>query len=378
MKTRAAVLQAVGRPQPYAKSRPLVVEELELDPPGAGEVLVEITAAGLCHSDLSVINGDRPRPTPMALGHEAAGIVRELGPGVSDLAPGDHVVLVFVPSCGRCLPCMEGRPALCEPGAAANVAGQLLSGTRKLRRAHAPGHQPVHHHMGVSAFAELAVVSRNSCVRVDPELPLEEAALFGCAVLTGVGAVVNTARVAPGQTVAVVGLGGVGLNAVLGARLAGARRIVALDLVEDKLALARELGATDAFNAGDADCAQAVRDATAGGVDVAFEMAGSVKAMELAWQVTRRGGTTVTAGLPHPEHRFPLPQVALVGEERTVKGSYIGSCVPIRDVPRYVELYRRGRLPVDRLLSERVRLDELNEAFDRLASGRTIRQVLVV
>jgi alcohol dehydrogenase len=232
--------------------------------------------------------------------------------------------------------------------------------------------------MGVSAFAELAVVSRNSCVRIDPELPLEEAALFGCAVLTGVGAVVNTARVAPGQSVAVVGLGGVGLNAVLGARLAGARRIVALDLVEDKLALARELGATDAFNAGEADCARAVRDATQGGVDVALEMAGSVKAMELAWQVTRRGGTTVTAGLPHPDHRFRLPQVALVGEERAVKGSYIGSCVPIRDVPRYVELYRQGRLPVDRLLSERVRLDELNEAFDRLASGRTIRQVLVV
>jgi alcohol dehydrogenase len=293
---------------------------------------------------------------------------------VSDLAPGDHVVLVFVPSCGRCLPCMEGRPALCEPGAAANAAGQLLSGTRKLRRADGP----VHHHMGVSAFDELAVVSRNSCVRIDPELPLEEAALFGCAVLTGVGAVVNTARVVPGQSVAVVGLGGVGLNAVLGARLAGARRIVALELVEDKLALARELGATDTFDAGDADCVQAVRAATAGGVDVALEMAGSVKAMELAWHVTRRGGTTVTAGLPHPDHRFPLPQVALVGEERTVKGSYIGSCVPIRDVPRYVELYRQGRLPVDRLLSERVRLDELNEAFDRLASGRTIRQVLVV
>lgn len=374
MKTRAAVLQAIGRPQPYAESRPLVVEELVLDPPGPGEVLVEIKAAGLCHSDLSVINGDRPRPTPMALGHEAAGIVRELGPGVTDLATGDHVVLVFVPSCGRCLPCMEGRPALCEPGAAANVAGNLLSGAKKLRRADGP----VHHHMGVSAFSELAVVSRNSCVGIDPDLPLEEAALFGCAVLTGVGAVVNTARVVPGQSVAVVGLGGVGLNALLGARLAGARRIIALDLVDDKLALARQLGATDTFDAGDADCARAVRDATAGGVDVALEMAGSVKAMALAWQVTRRGGTTVTAGLPHPDHRFPLPQVALVGEERTLKGSYIGSCVPIRDVPRYVELYRQGRLPVDRLLSERVRLDELNEAFDRLASGRTIRQVLVV
>jgi alcohol dehydrogenase len=351
-----------------------VIEELELDTPGPGEVLVEIKAAGLCHSDLSVINGDRPRPTPMALGHEAAGIVRALGPGVVDLAEGDHVVLVFVPSCGRCLPCMEGRPALCEPGAAANVAGNLLSGTKKLRRADGP----VHHHMGVSAFSELAVVSRNSCVRIDPDLPLDEAALFGCAVLTGVGAVINTARVAPGQSVAVVGLGGVGLNALLGARLAGARRIVALDLVDDKLALARQLGATDTFNAGDPDCAAAVRAATAGGVDVAFEMAGSIKALELAWQVTRRGGTTVSAGLPHPDHRFPLPQAALVGEERTLKGGYIGSCVPIRDVPRYLELYQQGRLPVDRLLGERVRLDEINEAFDDLATGATIRQVLVM
>lgn len=373
MKIKAAVLREMGLPQPYADSRPLHIDELELDPPGAGEVLVEVKAAGLCHSDLSVINGDRPRPTPMALGHEAAGIVRELGPGVDDLEVDDHVVMVFVPSCGHCLPCMEGRPALCEPGNAANAAGLLASGERRIHR----GGEPVNHHMGVSAFAEFAVVSRHSLVKVDRDLPLDEAALFGCAVLTGVGAVVNTARVPPGATVAVVGLGGVGLNALLGAHLAGAQRIVAVDILDDKLELARQLGATDAFNAGHEDCAQQVREATGGGTEYVFEMAGSVRALELAYQITRRGGMTVTAGLAHPEHKLSLQQVSLVAEERTLKGSYVGSCVPIRDLPRFVTLYRQGRLPIDRLMSDRIGFDELNTAFDRLSSGHTVRQILV-
>ena len=218
MRTRAAILEEMGRPRPYATSRPLTVCEVELAPPARGEVLVRIAAAGLCHSDLSVINGDRPRPTPMALGHEAAGVVEALGEGVDDLAPGDHVVMVFVPSCGCCAPCAEGRPALCEPAAKANGAGEMLAGGRRLAR----GGAPLHHHLGVSAFAGHAVVSRRSLVRVPRELPMERAALFGCAVLTGVGAVANTARIAPGSSVAVIGLGGVGLAAVLGAVACGA------------------------------------------------------------------------------------------------------------------------------------------------------------
>ncbi len=374
MKIKAAVLSKTGAAAPYAQSRPLAIEELELDPPGEGEVLVRIRAAGLCHSDLSTINGDRPRPTPMALGHEASGEVVECGHGVTDLAPGDHVVLIFVPSCGHCLPCMEGRPALCEPGAVANNAGTLLSGARRL---HAAG-QPVHHHIGVSAFADHAVVSRHSCVKIDRELPFDEAALFGCAVLTGVGAVINTARVTAGSSVAVVGLGGVGLNALLGARVSGARRIIAVDLHDDKLALARELGATDAFNARDPDVVRHVKELSGGGVDFGFEMAGSVQAMELAYRITRRGGTTVTAGLPNPEARWALQQVNLVGEERTVKGSYIGSCVPGRDMPRYIELYRRGLLPVNRLLGERIGLADINAGFDHLASGHALRQVVIL
>ena len=373
MKIKAAVLQRIDAPAPYADSRPLTIAEVELDEPGAGEILVRIEAAGLCHSDLSVINGDRPRPLPMVLGHEAAGVVEALGAGISDLAVGDHVVLVFVPSCGHCLPCRIGRPALCEPGAVANGQGTLLSGARRL---HLDG-APVHHHVGVSAFAEYAVVARNSAIRIDRELPFAEAALFGCAVLTGVGAVINTAMVTPGATVAVVGLGGVGLNALLAARLVGARSIVAIDLHEDKLALARELGATATFRASEPDCIEQLRAATAGGVDFAFEMAGSVKAMDLAYRVTRRGGTTVSAGLSHPDHDFALKHVGLVAEERTVKGSYIGSCVPERDLPRFIALYRQGRLPVDRLMSERVGFDELNGAFDRLAGGHTVRQLLL-
>ncbi len=373
MQIKAAVLHEMGAPAPYADSQPLKIETLTLDPPGPGELLVQVKAAGLCHSDLSVINGSRPRPTPMALGHEAAGVVKQVGQGVTRFKEGDHVVLVFVPSCGHCVPCAEGRPALCEPGAASNVAGTLVSGDRRL---HADDGD-VHHHLGVSAFADHAVVSETSCVKVDPSLSFEEAAMFGCAVITGVGAVLNTAKVEPGARVAVIGLGGVGLNSLLGAVLAGAKQIVAVDLRDDKLDLARQLGATDAVNAGSDDAVAKIKEITGGGVDYAFEMAGSVPALELAWAITARGGETVTAGLPHPDKRMALPPVQLVGEERTLKGSYLGSCVPLRDIPIYIDLYKQGKLPVDRLMSDRIALEDINAAFDRLAAGETVRQVIL-
>lgn len=374
MRIRAAVLDEIGKPRPYADSRPLSVETLELDPPRDGEVLVRIAAAGLCHSDLSVINGDRPRPTPMALGHEASGVVAEVGPGVTDLEEGDHVVLIFVPSCGHCRPCAEGRPALCEPAAKAGAAGELLGGGKRLHR---PDGGDVNHMLGVSCFADHAVVSRRSLVKIDKQVPLEQAALFGCAVQTGVGAVVNTAHVPAGSSVAVIGLGGVGLNALLAAKLSGAAQVVAVDLLDDKLALARQLGATHTVNAGDNDAVEQIKTATDGGVDFAFEMAGVVPALDLAYKVTRRGGTTVTAGLAHPDKRLEIPPVNLVAEERTLKGSYIGSCVPIRDIPRYLTLFRQGQLPVDRLMSERLPLDDINAGMDRLADGESIRQVIV-
>lgn len=373
MKTRAAVLYEMQKPRPYATSRPLVIEELDLAPPAEGEIMVRIRAAGLCHSDLSTINGDRPRQMPMALGHEAAGEVVEIGSGVKDIVIGDHVILVFVPSCGRCLPCAEGRPALCEPGAKANGAGTLLTGGMRLSKAG----KTIHHHIGVSAFADYAVVARESAIKIDRSLAFEEAALFGCAVITGAGAVINTAKMPAGSSAAIVGLGGVGLMSMLAARLSGARTIVAIDMLDDKLALARQLGATHTVNARDPQCAEQVRDLTGGGVDYAFEMASSVKALELAYKITRRGGTTVTGSLPHPTHTMALPATNLVAEERTLKGSYVGSCVPQRDIPRFISLYQQGLLPVDRLMSERILLDQINEGFDRLSDGGTVRQIVV-
>lgn len=372
MDIRAAVLRAPGAARPYADSRPLSIETVRLDPPGPDEVLVAIKAAGLCHSDLSVIDGNRPRPLPMALGHEAAGVVEAVGAGVDDLKPGDRVVMVFMPSCRHCAPCESGRPALCEPGAAANGRGELLGGGRRLH----DEAQDLHHHLGCSAFAEKSVVSRRSLVRVPDDLPFEHAALFGCAVLTGVGAVMNTAAVRPGQSVVVVGLGGVGLASVMGALAAGASPVVAVDLSDDKLALARSFGAVETVNAADPEAVERVRALTGGGAEVVLEMAGSARALDAAWRMTRRGGTTVTAGLPPPDAALPVNIVQLVAEARSLKGSYIGDADPERDVPRYVELFRQGRLPVDRLLTRTIRLDQINAAFDDLADGRTVRTVV--
>jgi alcohol dehydrogenase len=292
---------------------------------------------------------------------------------VTDLAVGDHVVMVFMPSCGHCDPCAGGRPALCEPGAAANGRGELLTGARRIFREGAP----VNHHLGCSAFAERAVVSRRSLVKIDPALSFEEAALFGCAVLTGVGAVVNTAGVKAGQSVVVIGLGGVGLSSVLGALASGASPVVAVDLSEDKLALARTLGPVQTVNGADPDAVDQVRALTNGGADFAFEMAGSVRALD--------NGVEDDPARRNHRHRRPAAArcaalavnvVSLVGEERTLKGSYIGTCVPSRDIPRYVALYRQGRLPVDRLMSGVIPLDDINAGFDRLHAGEVVRLVV--
>lgn len=372
MKIRSAILRSSGVEQPYAKSKPIHIEEIELDAPQEGEVLIQIKAASLCHSDLSVINGSRPRPLPMALGHEAAGIVKEVGPGVMNFQPGDQVVCVFVPSCGHCIPCAEGRPALCEPGAKANGEGTLIGGGVRL---HA-GDEKIGHHVGVSAFSEYAVVSQNTLVKVNEDLSFEKLALFGCAVITGVGAVVNTAKVQLGSTVAVIGLGGIGLSALLGAIAAGAREVIAIDINDKKLEQAKSLGATAVFNSKEADVIDQVKAYTSGGVDYAFETAGVVQAMDVAYGVTKRGGTTTTTGLPHPQHQFSFPYVTLTAEEKTLKGSYVGSCVPLRDIPNYIQMMKTGKLPVDKLLSNIISLDEINEGFDLLATGDNSRIII--
>ena len=369
---RSAVLRREGSTAPFADSRPLELQALELAAPLPGELQVRIDAAGLCHSDLSVVNGDRPRPLPMALGHEATGIVEVLGdPADTGFAVGDRVVLVFLPACGECARCAAGEGYLCEPATAANGRGELLRGGSRLC-----GHDgPVRHHLGVSAFSSHVVVDRRSAVRIDADIPPQIAALFGCAVLTGVGAVMNSAEVRPGESVAIYGLGGVGLAALLGAVASGANPIVAIDPSAEKRALALELGASIAADPGEADAALTV--ALPGGADVVIETVGKAAVLERAYAAGRRGARIVTVGLPNPAEMFSIPAVSLVAGGKTLIGSYMGSSIPARDIPRYIGLWRAGRLPVDRLLTSVSRLDAINGLLDELAAGRAVRQVVI-
>ena len=367
MEISAAVLSASGEASaPYAASAPLEVRTLTLDPPRAGELLVRIDAAGICHSDLSVISGDRPRPMPMALGHEAAATVLATGDADdAQFAVGDQVVLVFLPSCGECVACASGQGYLCPNAAAANGEGRLMRGGRRLH----DGQDDVHHHLGVSAFASHAVVDRRSAVKVDRDIPAETAALFGCAVLTGVSAVMNTAHVRPGESVLIFGLGGVGLAALLGTLAAGAQPVMAIDPSPEKRALAVELGAARAVAPDEAaDLPKA---------DVVIETVGKAAVLAQAYGAAARGGRIVTVGLPNPSDMLSIPALSLVAEGKTLSGSYMGSAIPARDIPRYVALWRAGRLPVERLLTSVSLMSEINTLMDRLASGSAIRQVVV-
>jgi alcohol dehydrogenase len=372
MKMTAAVMFEQGVPRPYASTQPLRIERVDLEGPGDGEVLVQIAGAGLCHSDLSAIEGNRPRAVPTVVGHEAAGVVVEVGAGVTKCAAGDHVVMLFVASCGSCDLCRQGRPNLCQASWSARAAGTLQSGARRLSL----NGKPLHHYSGISCFAEYAVVSERSLMVLPKALPLLDAAILGCAVITGVGAVFNTAGDVRGKSVAVVGLGGVGLSAVLGAVQAGADKIIAIDLNPAKLALAISLGATHDFLGNDPQCTAQVLELTQGGVDFAFEMAGSVRAMTLAYSLGRRGSMTVCGGLPPHGAAFPMPSAALVADERVIKGSYMGSSVPSRDIPKLVDLALGGQLPIARLRTDIIGFDELNAGFDKLAAGEGVRQVL--
>ncbi len=373
MRMKAAILFEQGKPRPYATTRPLVVEEVEIDPPGPGEIMIEVAAAGLCHSDLSTIENQRPRPLPIVIGHEGAGIVRQVGQGITDLKPGDHVITVFASSCGNCRYCVRGRPNICPSGNSARAAGTLVTGTKKLRRLDGT---PINHNSGLSLYAQYAVVARRSAVKIGKDIPLDDAAIFGCAVMTGAGAVLNTARLQAGGAVGVIGLGGVGMNALFAAVAAGAERIIAIDTNPRKLELARQWGATDTFLAGNEDCAAQVREATDGGLDTVIETAGTVPAMQLAIAVTARGGSTISAGLPNINAQVSYLHANLVSEERSILGSYMGSCVPERDLPRLLGLYRRGKLPVDKLKTSHITFDQINEGFDLLSDGVVLRQML--
>lgn len=374
--TRAVVLRASTDVHPFSDSAPLTVEDVTLDGPAAGEVLVRIVAAGLCHSDLSVVNGDRPRPLPMVLGHEAAGVVEEVGAGVTSVVVGDRVVCSYVPSCGSCTDCAGGHPVRCAAAQAANREARLVTGRRPFRDSTG---SELHHHLGISAFSELTVVSPLSLVPVPDAVPLETAAVFGCAVLTGAGAVLNTAQVRPGEAVVVVGLGGVGISAVMAAALAGAHPVVAVDPVAAKLESARAVGATHGVLSTDDTVATVdqVRDLTGGGAHVAIEAAGHPSALATAYAAARTGGRVVVTGLPHPRHEVAVPIASLVAEEKSILGSYMGSSVPRRDLPRLFDLYAAGLLPADALVTSRsVPLADVNTALDRLHAGLDVRQIL--
>ena len=374
MQIQAAVLDKMGVAAPYAQSRPLAIRTLELAPPGPDEVLIKVAAAGLCHSDLSVINGDRPRPMPMALGHEGTGIVEALGPDVAGLREGDRVVLVFLPSCGRCAPCLSGEGYLCETGAAANGKGELIGGGFRLHE-HVGDHgHDVHHHLGVSAFSTHVVVDQRSTVKVDAAIPAEIAAVFGCAVLTGVGAAINSAKIVAGETVIVFGLGGVGLAALMGAVASGASRVIGVDRVPAKVALAQELGAIGTTPEGLSDAIAAHLPSS--GADVVIETVGNARVLAAAYGAARRGGRIVTVGLPPPDQRLDLAALSLVAEGKTLIGSYMGSAIPARDIPRYVAMWQAGRLPVERLISSTHRLEELNAMLDAMDRGEAIRQII--
>jgi alcohol dehydrogenase len=365
LQIRGAVLEHIGSPRPYAESRPISVAGVELAPPAAGELQVRIEAAGVCHSDLSVVDGNRVRPVPMLLGHEAAGIVERSGADVSDLAAGQRVVITFLPRCGHCAACATDGLTPCEPGSAANAAGTLLGGGMRLSRAG----RPLYHHLGVSGFATHAVVHRASVVPVPDDIPPAVAALLGCAVLTGGGSVLNVGKPRPGQTVVVVGLGGVGMAAVLTAMAHDDVRVVAVDRLPEKLAAARRLGAHETYTPDEAADA-AVKAA------VVIEAAGHPAALQTAIELTASGGRTITVGLPPPDARISLSPLGFVAEGRSLIGSYLGSAVPARDIPRFVELWRSGRLPVESLVSSTITLDDINDAMDRLAEGTAVRQLI--
>ncbi|HSX67553.1 alcohol dehydrogenase catalytic domain-containing protein [Nocardioides sp.] len=371
MKITGAVLSQRDLPRPYADSAPLAVTSLDLAPPGPEELLVRIEVAGLCHSDLSVVNGDRPRPLPMLLGHEAAGVVEATGPLSADteLFPvGQRVVLTFLPRCGACEACATDGIRPCSAGSASNGTGELLGGGTRL----ACDGEPVLHHLGASAFATHAVVDRRSVVPVPADVPAEVAALLGCAVLTGGGAVLNTGGAQPGQRVTVVGLGGVGMAAVITALALEGVEVCAVDMQDDKLATARRLGAARAGTPDEAAADPAYKG------DLVIEAAGSVRAFETAVALTAPGGRTVTVGLPHPDARAAVSPLGLVAEGRTIIGSYLGNAVPRRDIPRFVELWRAGQLPVEELVSDRIGLADLNTALDRLDAGAALRQLIVM
>ena len=351
---------------------PVEVLDVDLAAPREGEVLVKIAATGVCASDLHVVDGTLPEPMPLVLGHEAAGVVVETGPGVRRLRPGDHAVLSILASCGRCPRCLGGRPQLCAAAGASAARGTLADGTSRL----SVNGTRLCHFNSVSSFAEYAVVPESGAVAIRPDAPLDAAALVSCAVLTGFGAVTNTAAVEPGASVAVFGCGGVGLSAIQAARVARAGEIVAVDVRPEKLALARGLGATSAVDSRGQDPVEAIRELTGGGADYAFEALGAERTVQQAWDAVAPGGTVVVVGMMPKGSRLSIDPWHFISE-KTIRGCYLGSSRIGVDVPRILDLYCSGELRLEAMVSDRIRLEELSTAFNRMRAGEGARHVIV-
>ncbi|MCK9519892.1 MAG: Zn-dependent alcohol dehydrogenase [Dehalococcoidia bacterium] len=350
----------------YAPNQPLSIEDVDIDEPQANEVVVKTVASGVCHSDLHFMEGKYPYPVPTVLGHESAGIVEKVGEGVTKVKPGDKVVVAFVTSCGACDSCVTGKPYLCRNTQALGRIGRIsLKGQGMMQFAN------------MSAFAEYQLVHENACVHIPEGVPFEAAALVGCSVMTGVGAVSNTAKMPVGSTVAVVGAGGVGLNIIQGARLAGASRVIAVDLLENKLAAAREFGATDVVDASSGDAVQQVQQLTGGGVDFAFEAIGLAKTAEQCWGMIKPGGKAVVVGMVPFGQTVNVPGHEFVLGEKSILGSFYGSTRQQYDMPWLMELYRQGRLKIDELITRRYELGQINEAYEALKNGEVNRSVIM-
>ena len=362
---RAVVLREPGRP--------VEVEEVELDPPKAGEVLVRMAAAGVCHSDVRLADGELGKGRwPMVLGHEGAGVVEAVGEDVSHVAPGDHVALSFVPACGSCRSCLSGRPNLCEPAGRSALAGVLLDGTSRL---HSNG-TTLQHGLMTACFAEQTVVAAAGAVKIPAELPLWQAALLGCGVVTGIGAVRNAARIAPGESVCVIGCGGVGLQVIAGARIAGAAPIIAVDLNPDMLELARSVGATDTVDAS-GEVLAAVRELTGGGADHAFEVVGSPATIRLAWGAIRSGGQVIVVGLVPRGVEVSVPGIEFLSD-KSLRGTYYGSGDAARDLPELAALALAGELDLAGVITHTTDLDGVDAALDRMRSGEGGRTVVII
>ncbi len=364
LKTAAAVLRATGEP--------LSVEEVDLDPPGRHEVLVRIAASGVCHSDFNAASGASATALPAVLGHEGSGVVEEVGEGVSSVVPGDTVVLSWLPACGRCRACTSGRPELCEGAMSQMATGSLPGGEGRL----SAGGQRLHHYSYLSTFARHAVVSERSCIKLAPGTDTDVAALVGCAAMTGFGAVVNRAKVQAGASVVVFGAGGVGLSAIMAARLVGAEAIISVEPQASRRALALEVGATAVLDSSPLDVAEAILEHTGGGADYAFEAVGRCELVATAFSVTRPGGMVVAVGVPPDGSLVELPGPELTRSENVVTGTLYGSARPALDMPLILRLYEQGRLPLDKLAGRRFRLDQVNEAFSEMRRGVGTRAIL--